>query len=78
MDYGVIDADSHIFEPQAIWNEYLEAEYRFAARSAFSYHDDGEGHFAVILNGRPACWLNGSMLNRYALSAPWIPGNRLR
>jgi predicted TIM-barrel fold metal-dependent hydrolase len=71
MDYGVIDADSHIFEPQAIWNEYLEAEYRFAARSAFSYHDDGEGHFAVILNGRPACWLNGSMLNRYAL---WRPG----
>ncbi|HEY2107966.1 MAG TPA: amidohydrolase family protein [Candidatus Binataceae bacterium] len=69
--HGVIDADSHVFEPQAIWTEYLESDYRFAARSAFSYHDDGAGHFAVILNGKPAPWLNHSMLNRHAL---WHPG----
>jgi uncharacterized protein len=68
---GIIDSDSHVFEPQAIWNQYLEPEYRFAARSAFSYHDDGDGHFAVILNGKPAPWLNQGMLNRYAL---WRPG----
>ena len=71
MNNGVIDADSHVFEPQAIWNEYLEPEYRFAARSAFSYHDDGEGRCAVIVNGKPAPWLNTGMLNRYAL---WRPG----
>ena len=68
---GVIDGDSHVFEPQAIWSQYVETEYRLAARSAFSYHDDGEGHFAVILNGKPASWLNRGMLNRYAL---WRPG----
>ena len=68
---GVIDGDSHVFEPQAIWSQYVEPEYRLAARSAFSYHDDGEGHFAVILNGKPASWLNRGMLNRYAL---WRPG----
>jgi predicted TIM-barrel fold metal-dependent hydrolase len=71
MSNVVIDADSHVFEPQAVWTQYLEPEYRFAARSAFSYHDDGEGHFGVILNGKPAPWLNRGMLNRYAL---WRPG----
>jgi predicted TIM-barrel fold metal-dependent hydrolase len=68
---AVIDGDSHVFEPQTIWTQYLEPEYRFAARSAFSYHDDGEGHFGVILNGKPAPWLNHGMLNRYAM---WRPG----
>jgi predicted TIM-barrel fold metal-dependent hydrolase len=69
--YSVIDGDSHVFEPQAIWDQYLEPEYRLPARSAFSYHHDDEGHFAVILNGKPAPWLNSSALNRHAL---WRPG----
>jgi uncharacterized protein len=67
----VIDGDSHVFEPQSIWTDYLEPEYRFAVRSAFSYHEDGMGHFGVILNGKPAPWLNGGMLNRHAI---WRPG----
>ena len=70
-NYSVIDGDSHVFEPQAIWDQYLEPEYRLPARSAFSYHHDGDGHFAVILNGKPAPWLNSSALNRHAL---WRPG----
>ena len=71
MNYTIIDGDSHVFEPQPIWDEYLEPEYRLPARSAFSYHHEGSGHFGVILNGKPAPWLNASMLNRYAL---WRPG----
>src|SRR5579883_789350 len=67
----VIDADSHVLEPPAVWTQYLEPEYRFAARSAFSYHGDDAGRFAVILNGKPAPWINRGMLNRYAI---WRPG----
>ena len=69
--YKVIDGDSHVFEPQSIWTQFLEPEYRVPARSVFSYHHDGDGHFGIILNGKPAPWLNASMLNRYAL---WRPG----
>jgi predicted TIM-barrel fold metal-dependent hydrolase len=71
MSYRTIDGDSHVFEPQAIWDRYLEPEYRLPARSAFSYHHDGDGRFGVILNGKPAPWLNASALNRHAL---WRPG----
>ena len=33
----VFDGDSHIWEPHAIWAQYLDAEYRVPARSAFWY-----------------------------------------
>src|SRR6516225_6746001 len=37
--------------PPAIWERYLEPEYRLAARSAFSYRAGDQGQIAVTLNG---------------------------
>jgi uncharacterized protein len=70
-NYLVVDSDSHVFEPLAIWEQYLEPNYRVAARSAFSYHLAEDGRPAVTLNGRPAPPMNRSPLNRQAI---WRPG----
>jgi uncharacterized protein len=67
----VVDSDSHIFEPPAIWEQYLDPGYRVAARSAFSYHLSDDGRIAVTLNGRPASPMNRGALNRQAI---WRPG----
>ena len=34
-DVDVIDVDSHVYEPAAIWDDYVEPEYRRRARAAF-------------------------------------------
>lgn len=67
---AVLDADSHVFEPAEIWTEYLEPEYRVAARSAFYFSQDADGLCTVILNGRPAPAINSSRLNRRAIWRP--------
>jgi uncharacterized protein len=67
---AVFDADSHVFEPAEIWTEYLEPEYRVAARSAFYSTQDADGLCTVILNGRPAPAVNSSRLNRRAIWRP--------
>ena len=66
----VIDADSHVFEPAAVWEKYLDPAYRVAARSAFYYHED-EFAAGVILNGKRAPLMHTGRLNR---SAIWRPG----
>ena len=68
--FPVVDADSHVFEPVAVWTQYLDRSYRVSARSAFWY-EDSEGIATVILNGRPAKRLNASRINRQAI---WRPG----
>ena len=68
--HPVVDADSHVFEPAAIWETYLDPAYRVPARSAFYYHED-EFAAGVILNGRPASLMHSGRLNR---SAIWRPG----
>ena len=70
--FPVIDADSHVFEPAAIWEEYLDRAYRPLARAAFWY-EDVDGSATVILNGKPAKPLNASRINRQAI---WRPGMR--
>ncbi|HEY2106171.1 MAG TPA: hypothetical protein VGH29_10335 [Candidatus Binataceae bacterium] len=67
---SVIDADSHVFEPSIIWEQYLDPAYRVAARSAFYYHED-EFATGVILNGRQAPPMHTGRINR---SAIWRPG----
>jgi len=71
--FPVIDADSHVFEPPAIWEKYLAREYRVIARSAFAYHVGTSGVPSVVLNGRPARPMNLSKINRQAI---WRPGLR--
>ena len=69
--FPVIDADSHVFEPAAIWEKYVERSYRPLAKSAFWYETGETGTPTVILNGRTAKPMNVSKINRQAI---WRPG----
>jgi uncharacterized protein len=69
--FTVVDGDSHVFEPAEIWEQYLEPEYRVAARSSFYFNQKDEGLCTVILNGSAAPPLDRSRLNRHAI---WRPG----
>lgn len=68
--YTVFDADSHVLEPQAVWDKYLDPEYRVVARSWF-WHEVDEVGPHTILNGRPAPELPSHNIPRYAI---WKPG----
>ena len=68
--FPVIDADSHVLEPAAVCDDYLDPEYRIVARSCF-WHDHDEVGPHTILNGKPAPELSTPNLPRYAL---WRPG----
>jgi predicted TIM-barrel fold metal-dependent hydrolase len=70
--FPIIDADSHVFEPTAIWERYLDRGYRTLARSVFWYEQE-DGITTVILNGQPARPLNAGKINRQAI---WRPGTK--
>ncbi|MFI5041827.1 MAG: hypothetical protein ACHQNA_08260, partial [Acidimicrobiales bacterium] len=63
---SVIDVDSHVYEPEAVWGDYLPAEVRERARRSFSRLDG-----AVVLNGAAVAPAGGSRLNRQTV---WRPG----
>lgn len=67
----LIDVDSHVYEPAAIWDEYVPAKDRDRAKKAFHHSIDDQGNRTTTLNGQPAKDLNRSMLVRQAL---WKPG----
>ena len=67
----IVDADSHVWEPAAIWTEYLSDAERVLAEDAF-FHDEGPGGTEVtVVNGRRVRNLNRSPVNRFAA---WQPG----
>ena len=67
----IFDADSHIYEPTEIWTEFLDADYRVPARSAFLREVDENGIEVILVNGAPARPLNGmSRINRQAVYRP--------
>jgi predicted TIM-barrel fold metal-dependent hydrolase len=67
----VVDVDSHVYETTAIWEKYLDRDYRAAARSAFYHEVDDRGLEVTILNGRRARTLRRSGIPRQAC---WRPG----
>lgn len=67
----VVDADSHVYEPVAIWDAYVPPEWRPLARSAFFHEVDGDGNTLTILNGHVGPELNRSRVVRQAV---WRPG----
>ena len=67
----VIDADSHVHEPVAIWDEYVPTGDRERVRRAFFADTAADGTVTTTLNGTPAKGLNRSKLNRQAI---WRPG----
>lgn len=67
----IIDVQSHVYEPAALWDRFLDRDYRIAARSAFWHDVDADGIETTILNGRPVRSLRRSGINRHAC---WRPG----
>ena len=69
-DFPVIDVDSHILEPAAIWDEYVPPDYRALARSSFWYEFADQGPDTVVLNGSPASPMRRTGINRLAIYRP--------
>lgn len=69
--FPVVDADSHVYEPEAIWDRHVPVEYRAAARAALWHGVDDAGYETTILNGRPVRSLNRGSILRQAI---WRPG----
>jgi predicted TIM-barrel fold metal-dependent hydrolase len=67
---NIVDADSHVYEPAAVWEHVADADRRFA-RSAFHHVVGPDGDIEVTLNGEPGKSMNRSRLNRQAI---WRPG----
>jgi predicted TIM-barrel fold metal-dependent hydrolase len=68
---AVVDVDTHVLEPTAIWTEWLDPAYRVVARSAFWHETDDDGIEVTLLNGRPVRSLRRSGIDRQAC---WTPG----
>jgi predicted TIM-barrel fold metal-dependent hydrolase len=69
--FPVVDLDTHVYEPSAIWETYLDRDYRVLARSAFWHEVDEQGIEVTVLNGQRARTLRRSGVNRQAC---WQPG----
>src|ERR1700722_12539951 len=67
---AVVDVDSHVYEPPAVWDR-VPADFRSMARSAFYHEVDQEGNRLTIVNGVVGRELNRSRLVRQAI---WRPG----
>jgi predicted TIM-barrel fold metal-dependent hydrolase len=67
----VIDIDSHVYEPPAIWEDFVPETERAAAKAAFHHSVDARGNGTTVLNGAPAKELNRSKIIRQAV---WHPG----
>jgi len=63
--FPVVDVDSHVYEPEAIWAEYLPDGVRAGARRAFSRTNG-----TIVVNGTPTPEAR-SGINRQAV---WRPG----
>jgi len=64
--FSVVDVDSHVWEPEVIWSDYVAETDRDVARQAFSRRGD-----EITVGGEPAKPLFRSKINRYAV---WRPG----
>ena len=70
--FSVIDVDSHVYEPAAIWDEYVEPAYRPLARVGLSgTTSTATANAITIVNGALAPELNRSRIVRQAI---WRPG----
>ncbi len=70
----VVDVDSHVYEPPAVWEDYIPPDQRSAAKNAFYAEVEAEGDQQTILNGGATKSLNRRKLIRQAI---WRPGMTL-
>jgi predicted TIM-barrel fold metal-dependent hydrolase len=85
----IIDVDRHVFEPLALWREYLEPEFRAGAPYEGTLDSEGSSpQSALMLDGRPVmhrCSARAQLevlhrLGRHVEStqAGWLPELQLR
>jgi predicted TIM-barrel fold metal-dependent hydrolase len=67
----IVDVQSHVYEPAAVWGRFLDRDYRIAGRSALWHDVDAYGIETTILNGRLVESLRRGGVNRHAC---WRPG----
>ena len=68
--FKVFDADSHVVEPHAVWEEYLEPEYRALGKHAL-WREDGEFSAYLKVNGTMFRDTGNSNIPRHGI---WRPG----
>src|SRR5215213_6147408 len=68
--FHVFDTDSHVVEPPAVWEKYLDAEYRALGRHAL-WRQEGSNSNYLKVNGVAFRDTMNPNLPRYAL---WRPG----
>jgi predicted TIM-barrel fold metal-dependent hydrolase len=67
----VVDVDSHVYEPAAVWDDYVPAADRDRVRRAFSSTIADDGTVTTTVNGQVAKNLNRTRIIRQAI---WRPG----
>src|SRR5579863_6043808 len=69
-DFTVFDSDSHVVEPPALWEKYLDPEYRTLGRHAL-WREEGRTGSYLKVNGEVFRDTTNPNLPRHAL---WRPG----
>jgi predicted TIM-barrel fold metal-dependent hydrolase len=67
----IVDVDSHVYEPVAIWDDYVPATDRERVKRAFFSQVGEDGMVVTTLNGQPGKGMNRSHIVRQAI---WRPG----
>jgi predicted TIM-barrel fold metal-dependent hydrolase len=67
----IVDCDTHVLEPEAIWERHLDPAYRALARSWFHHEVDERGLEVTVVNGAPVRPMSPGGINRQAI---WRPG----
>lgn len=68
--FAVFDADSHVVEPKAVWETYLEPEYRTLGKHAL-WREEGEYNSYLKVNGKMFRDTMNCNIPRHAI---WKPG----
>jgi hypothetical protein len=68
--FAVFDADSHVLEPQELWEKYLEPEYRVPGRLAL-WREEGRLGSYLKVNGEVYRDTENANIPSYAI---WRPG----
>jgi hypothetical protein len=74
-DFAVFDGDSHVVEPPALWETYLEPEYRTLGRHALWRQEGRTGSYLKV-NGEIFRDTTNPNLPRHALGGPAWTGTR--
>ena len=68
--FAVFDSDSHVVEPRAVWEEYLEPEFRTLGKTAL-WREEGQYGSYLKVNGKMFRDPMNPNIPRHAI---WKPG----